>query len=80
MPGVRANWTRKTTGTPYWGMHPIRLLPSRPAVGFTTAWGFTRSWQKFRAQTTSQADHQEGASSIDACPCRGCGFFITFLM
>lgn len=30
-------------GKPYWGHAPIRLLPSRPAMGITTAQGSTRS-------------------------------------
>lgn len=38
-------------GKPYWGMPPIRLLPSHPAMGIKTAQGSTRSWPKLRAQT-----------------------------
>ncbi len=35
------------------GMPPIRLLSSRPVKGTKTAQGSTRSWQKLRAQTSS---------------------------
>jgi putative transposase len=37
-------WGRGQSANRIGGMPPIRLLPSRPAIGITTAQGSTRSW------------------------------------
>jgi|GEM_PF-6897344 len=71
---------RWATQRPWVSLVAGRNFGLRPRLFIKTAlWGFALRLGTDKLRP-SQADHQEGASSVGACTCRGCAFVITFLL